>query len=276
MSSCSSERFKDLSAAVQSCVVSIAVLVGGGWTLYTFIATDEAEQARRRLFQQAQILIKITASYLPFEEKKHCIASVVAITNTGTRDVFLDYSNGPYSVAKVAFDARGNSSLGPELRQKSLFSQSRVLRSGETVEYPFFVRVEEPGVYVVRFQVPLPEKEMPLHVNAGGPKGKIYWIGTTFVNVEPPGAVTLERRSGPGLPSALGNAMGTVPNPAHQRIRPAVDQHATFRLTKRTFPEAGWPSSHPSALKASSLASLEWGVSLFCLESLPFPSPLRP
>jgi hypothetical protein len=183
MSAIQSERFKDLSATFQNCVVSIAVLVGGGWALYRFIATHEIERAKLELFKQAQILIKINASDVVLDDGKHCIASIVGITNNGTRNVSLDYSDGPFSITKVDFDVQGNSSLGAELRQDSLLSKSRVLRFGESVEYPFFVRVQDAGVYVVRFQVPLPEKEMKEHLSAGGPVGKIYWVGTTFINI---------------------------------------------------------------------------------------------
>ncbi len=34
--------------------------------------------------------------------------------------------------------------------------------------------------------------------------------------------------------SCTGSSLAAVPNPRLQRTRPAVDQHATFRLTKRT------------------------------------------
>jgi hypothetical protein len=183
MSAIPSERFKDLSAGVQNCVVSIAVLVGGGWALYRFIATSEMERARLELFRQAQILIKINASDVVLNDGKHCIASIVGITNNGSRNVLLDYSDTPFSITKIDFDVLGNSSLGVELKQESLLSKSRVLRSGESVEYPFFVRVQDAGVYVVRFQVPLPSKEMQEHLSAGGPPGQIYWVGTTFLNI---------------------------------------------------------------------------------------------
>ena len=37
--------------------------------------------------------------------------------------------------------------------------------------------------------------------------------------------------------SCTGSSLAAAPNPRLQRTRPAVDQHATFRLTKRTFSE---------------------------------------
>jgi hypothetical protein len=191
MSAIQPEGFKDLSAAFQNCVVSIAVLVGGGWTLYRFIATHEVERAQneveRAKFASAKetgsLLIKVNPTDVVLDDGKHCIASIVGITNNGMRDVFLDYSEEPFSIAKLDFDVRGNSSLGAELQQESLLSKSRVLRMGESVEYPFFIRVQDAGVYVITFKVPLPKQEMDRHRSAGGPPGKIYWMGTAFINI---------------------------------------------------------------------------------------------
>jgi hypothetical protein len=207
MSTIPSERFKDLSAAVQNCVVSLAVLIGGGWTLYKFVATHETERASRELFQQAQLLIKVSASEMVLADGGHCIASTVAVTNSGTRNVFLDYSGEPFSVRKIDFDARGNSSLGAELRQENLVSGSRVLRVGESVEYPFIVLVRDAGVYVVRFEIPIPPQEMPGHRGGGGAEGKPYWLGTTLINIEQTKGAT---RPGPG-PASAGKTTAAPP-----------------------------------------------------------------
>jgi hypothetical protein len=40
-----SEQLKNIASALQSAIVSVAALVGGGWALYTFTATKQSEQA---------------------------------------------------------------------------------------------------------------------------------------------------------------------------------------------------------------------------------------
>jgi len=179
----SHESFKNFATGVQNWVIAVAVVVGGAWTLYTFVTLDMQGRAERELFRQAQLKIEIDAAQESPEGADQCIAAIVRITNTGSRNTFLDYSGNPFSVTKIEFDQKGNSRFGQELKQRHLLSQSRVLRTGEAVEYPFFVTVSEPGMYLVQFRVYLPEGELEEHLKAGGSQGGIFWLGSTYVNV---------------------------------------------------------------------------------------------
>ena len=176
------DSFKNFAAGIQSWVFSFAVLVGGGWTLYTFVTLDMAKRAEKELFAQAQVNVDVSARQEIRENGDPCIVASVKVTNAGGRNVFLDYSGKPFSVTRVSFDQAGNSYLGDELHQDSLWA-SRVLRAGETDQYPFLMAVRDPGIYIVQFKVPLPKEEMPEHLKAGGPAGKIYWQGSTVVNI---------------------------------------------------------------------------------------------
>jgi hypothetical protein len=76
----------------------------------------------------------------------------------------------------------GTSVLGPVLRQQpNLNTPSRVIRSGETVEYPYFVAVSEKSIYRVSFWVKLTDEEYAVHVKSGGKTGDIYWAAQAFV-----------------------------------------------------------------------------------------------
>jgi len=176
------ESFKNLASGMQSWIVSVAVLVGGGWTFYTFVALDMAKRAEKELFAQAQVNIKIAAREEDLGNGRSCVVAIVEVANAGGRNVFLDYSEKPFSVRRVSFDQAGNSHFGEELFQPNLWG-SRVLRGGETDQYPFLVSVRDPGMYIVQFRVPLPQREMEEHLRAGGPPGKIYWQGSSVVNV---------------------------------------------------------------------------------------------
>lgn len=177
------ESFKNLAAGIQSWVFSLALLVGGGWTLYTFVTLDLAKRAEKELFAQAQVNVDVAARQEFRENGDPCIVATVKVTNAGGRNVFLDYSEKPFSVARVSFDKAGNSHLGDELPQDRLLWASRVLRAGETDQYPFLRAVRDPGIYIIQFKVPVPKEEMPEHLKAGGPTGKIYWQGSTVVNI---------------------------------------------------------------------------------------------
>ena len=182
------ERFRKLGAAVQSWLIAFAVLVGGAWSVYTFGALGQVERTKIALFQQAQVNIDIAAQeeLTCSDPAGFCIAATVTISNNGSRDVSLSYEKPPFSAQKVAFDENGNSRLLWPLRQKNLLSVERTLRTGEEVEYPFFVKVSEAGLYLLEFRVPLPENEMEIHREfAEDPSsvGQIYWIGTTYLSV---------------------------------------------------------------------------------------------
>ena len=58
----SRESFKNFAAGVQSWVITVAVVVGGAWTLYTFVTLDMQGRAERELFRQAQLKIGIDAA----------------------------------------------------------------------------------------------------------------------------------------------------------------------------------------------------------------------
>jgi len=190
------ESFRNLASSVQSWTLSIAVIIGGGWTLYTFVALDLEEKAQRELFAQAQVSVKVLARQEIFDSCSTCVAAFVELTNTGRQNVFLDYTEAPFSVNEVLFNSDGSSRLGDEIRQANYLWASRVLRSGETVAYPFSVKVPNAGMYLVQFRVPLPEAEMKYHRDVGGSAGKIYWDGATIVTVTS-GEPSLQRERRP-------------------------------------------------------------------------------
>jgi hypothetical protein len=62
-----------------------------------------------------------------------------------------------------------------------------VIRSGETVEYPYVVTVPEKGAYRVALWVKLTDAEYAIHLDSGGPAseppGEIFWDGQAYVFV---------------------------------------------------------------------------------------------
>lgn len=49
---------------------------------------------------------------------------------------------------------------------------------------PFVSTIQGPGMYLVQFRVPLPEVEMAEHSSVGGAPGRVYWQGSTVLNVK--------------------------------------------------------------------------------------------
>jgi hypothetical protein len=196
------ERFKNLTAGIQSIVLAVAVAVGGIWTVYTFsilgtrekakaeIDKDKADFDKAKVEQERQenfgLDITIDAKQEQLAgDKGYYISALVKITNKGMRNRFIDFSKPPLNIAKVEFDENGNSSLYYLLDQKNILSNSIVLRTGTTVDYPLLVKVPEKGFYIVSFVVDLNKEEMEVHKQSGGPDVEgISWAGNTYVLVK--------------------------------------------------------------------------------------------
>src|SRR5262249_34858412 len=86
------DSFKNQAAGIQSYIFTLAVVIGGGWTFYTFVAKDVL-----KLYEEAQINVQVEAQQekTPAKPMEGCgqfwVTATVRITNTGKRDVALNY-----------------------------------------------------------------------------------------------------------------------------------------------------------------------------------------
>jgi hypothetical protein len=190
------ETLKNITGAIQSIVLSIAIIIGGIWTAYTFSALRTREKAEadlkyeesERLRQTSvglEIIIDARQEQLPSSEG-HFISALVKLTNKGNRSMPLNLRNQTLQVWKVDFDTDGSSAFsGTPLEQRNLVADSIVLRPGTTVNYPFLVNVPERGFYVVSYLVKLDKDQLRIHIESGGPTGEdFYWPGNTYVLVK--------------------------------------------------------------------------------------------
>jgi len=211
------ERFKNLTAGIQSLVISIAVVIGGVWTLYTFSKLGQASKAQAELAELefkiksqtaaerkvqaelAELEFKIkrqTAVEISLEACQHALpgdssyyVSVIAvIKNVGSRNANLQYSN-PLTILPVGFDANGKILFSkPILREITTAPPSGVVtwnlvRVGTTLKVPFFVPVPGPGLYFLHFgvNVGMDQIEQEVYREAGieNPRGAV-WSGRKF------------------------------------------------------------------------------------------------
>ena len=183
------EVFKNRAAGIQSCLLSIAIIFGGSWTFYTFVVRDVLKS-----FEEADINIEIAAREEVLLTGQLCVSATVKITNTGKRNVFLDYRRGEeerkltdpdylFSITNSFTEERGTIVA-------SSLPLYRVLRSGETTQYSIVATAPSTGVYVLYFSVPLPGPELEIHNRIAssvrpklGKTGPISWEGSTVINV---------------------------------------------------------------------------------------------
>jgi len=189
------EYFKDVAAGVQSVCLSLAVLIGGAWTLYTFKTLGAQQQGQLQLVKlqgdiekqhedlakQAVLDIDIQASQSPMSALSagRVISGMVTIANKGTRNTPIDWKGLPQLVARhVSFAPDG----GPVADTKRLIvatlvngGQQQLVLMGQTIHLPFAISVPRPGLYYLEFQtnVSAEEQRVPNSI----------WVGRTVVNV---------------------------------------------------------------------------------------------
>jgi hypothetical protein len=189
------ERFKNLAAGIQSIILSIVVIIGGIWTVITFSilgtkekSMAELEKEKTEQYRQANIGLDINIAAKQEQliaNKRYYISALVKITNKAIRNRFIDLNQAPLEVSKVEFDENGSSILSYSLAQKNVISESIVLRTGTSIEFPFLVEVSEKGFYILTLSVKLNKEELEAHKQSGGPdKEEIYWSGDTYVLVK--------------------------------------------------------------------------------------------
>jgi hypothetical protein len=183
------QRFSNIAGGIQSIIVAAAVIVGGFWTAVTFGLVDWANQ--RRLAEYG-LSMSIAAEQEPsMSGREYPIVARVRITNRAAKPRNVDFSGAPMRVQRVAISEGISTVLDHDLplrQQPNVHADSRVIRSDETVEYPYLVSVPEKGIYLVSLNLKLSDEEYAVHLKSGGPPkppgGEINWDAQTFVFVK--------------------------------------------------------------------------------------------
>ncbi|MEW8492475.1 MAG: hypothetical protein AB2604_01620 [Candidatus Thiodiazotropha taylori] len=176
------EKAKNVAATIQSIVLSLAVIIGGGWSAWEFYKLRTVEKAKLQLDvlektreQKAILNISLDAKKKDLKDGKKYIEVNVRIENKGLRDAYLDYSKPVLRVTKVSFDDDGKIKFTNK-RQSYIYMPgghipNALSRSSETLEYPIMVQLEESGTYLLRFVVDVAEE------NKRNPKGVSDFLG---------------------------------------------------------------------------------------------------
>lgn len=160
------EKTKNISQAIQSIILSIAVLAGGCWTAWVFYKLDSIEKSKADLIalqnaadQKAVINIRLVAEDERIDDMR-IIKIKATLTNTGKKDAYLNYDTPVLTVTRVELTKDGEMSYSnlaklhiymPTEDQKIGKIPDAVIRDGEAKEYPFVVPMNRAGIYLIRF-----------------------------------------------------------------------------------------------------------------------------
>jgi hypothetical protein len=169
------ERFNKIAGGVQSIVLSIAVVVGGGWALYQFHALQQVERARLDIEElrskQPVLNIDLSASTLlspPTREngglqpEASYLQVIMTIQNVGKSDTYLDLRNQPLKIFHIDLDGARNEVEVD--RQWNLL----LCRAGSTFKSPFLARIKDSGLYYIRLEIPVEPGDAERHYSDPG------------------------------------------------------------------------------------------------------------
>jgi len=186
-----SEQLKNKSEAIKNIVFAAAVVIGGVWTLYTFWslqsshrAAAELEELNSRIFRQPVLQIEFNIEQKSLiNDASNYLSGYVYIKNIGKRNALLKFKDGnpPFSATEVTFDSSGEPVLGKKYAQYPPKYAGYSIRVGDSEKIPFFLRVGNPGLYFVDFDVKVSEQQID---GEGEPNEPISWSSSKYIEVK--------------------------------------------------------------------------------------------
>jgi hypothetical protein len=193
------ERLGQVIEVLNKVIVSLAILVGGGWALYKYVIMESptaqvaVAELKRICSERGSLDIKMETN-----TKRKMIVGRVVVKNIGTREVDLDMQNvpSPLTVAKLDSSDIGKltSSRSLTLTVPFTVGQNGVekldifyILPGRTLELPFITPALDTGAYLISFvggpretipddevckNLPTPTREKPAYWAAAA----IHWV----------------------------------------------------------------------------------------------------
>ena len=196
------DRFQKIAAGIQSLLVSIALLVGGGWTLYAFTSQLQIENSRaqlaklkRELSESPRLELDLTVSSLSVSRssKHRYFECRLTVKNVGTKSTVMKFSEKSIVLSQVKLLGRGElqwkiaqnlvvPTLGVDGAQSDL--ASLVVHPGTKNEATWVIEIDSPGLYVLGVQSERSRSETKEAQDAGIPESNVVWGTNRYFLVE--------------------------------------------------------------------------------------------
>jgi hypothetical protein len=190
-----SKRFSEIAAGVQACLISLAVVVGGIWTLWTFLIDKRTKDAdlqvkMRALDSAPKIELQISKFDVIPVKSKHghvYVQGEVIAKNFGTGPASLRIGPTPVCVYRVDIDDGGEPTLATVgAFEIPLAKNGRVtgwyVPAGGTKQTPILAYVDAPGLYIARILTLAGRKDRNQAIAAGLITGSepLFWSATRY------------------------------------------------------------------------------------------------
>jgi hypothetical protein len=157
----SPEDIKNYAAALQSAIISIGILIGGGWAMFTFLklksidkASAELEKVRRDLARRGMLEERMTAVFIRASDGTGSYIQVrIELKNVGTGVEVIRWRESGVQAARVLYGPLG----APVLEEASPGFHLRIdheiifqaIAPGATEGVSFLVPIGRNGTYLI-------------------------------------------------------------------------------------------------------------------------------
>lgn len=188
-------------SGVQSLAVSLAVLGGGIWSLFTFRtlstrrkALAEVADLEARAKRQGVVNTSLSVTQFAWTPLRDLAVSIdVTLTNVGSRNALVRFADDAITVTECV---PSGSSIAPLTTRYVPYdflasaesppgANDLVIRAGKTWHLPFIARLPRPGLYNILIQLRLSSPEAAIAAESGllASPDTIVWSDSAFVVV---------------------------------------------------------------------------------------------
>ena len=189
--------FPEIAKGIQSIAITVGVLVGGSWTLYTFIRLKQVEKAKaelkeqkQKLFQQAVINLSLRLTQVKKVNNYFLVKGILGIRNDGTKNTNINFEKlSTIQVFRIDIDDSGEVIYDckyeePKKLSDIFYFESYVIRTNHSVEIPFFITLDKKGVYHFELALQLSSEDIEIanRVRMKDGETAVYESGWTVEN----------------------------------------------------------------------------------------------
>jgi len=172
------EKFNKIAGGVQSIVVSVAAMLGGGWALYQFHTLQQSEKARLDIeeLRSKQPVLNIDLSpsimhvprvrtNLGLQSERTYLRVVATIQNVGQANTYLDMSDEPLEVSHIVDPLGTVKAQEVEVSELNDVGDLVLCRAGSTTRFDFVAQIKYPGLYEISLGIPVETSEIQRRIH---------------------------------------------------------------------------------------------------------------
>lgn len=192
------DKFCKAAQAVQHILIAIAIVVGGGWTLYHFVEVDSPraqlryEKEKEEATSKPNLVLQFEAKTFRQSERNYILGNL-NMTNSGNTILNLDISgNALISIDHLSFidsQFRQDHTEFQEFVMEKITNENQFFKyvniglfPGREMKIPFLFEVKNSGFYMIQAKIPVNPTERT-YKSASPAYGFFDWSASKIIEV---------------------------------------------------------------------------------------------